>query len=163
VGLATDGEQALTMIETRPRCGVPGCAHAPSRRTRDARALCERRDSPLIVFVTAYGEYAVEAFAEAALDYLLKSIDPVRLERCVARLRQRLASRQETSGDMVRSLERLLARAGSRVAPLRYIRAGTGAQGPADTGRRGAVVRSRRQVRDRGHCERRPYDPHGVT
>jgi DNA-binding LytR/AlgR family response regulator len=91
-----------------------------------AHALCERRDSPLIVFVTAFGEYAVEAFVEAAIDYLLKPVDPARLDRCVARLRERLASQGEASGDMLRSLERLLARDGSRVAPLRYIRAGTG-------------------------------------
>jgi two-component system LytT family response regulator len=41
---------------------------------------------PSIVFVTAYDEYAVRAFEVNALDYLLKPIDPDRLERTVARL-----------------------------------------------------------------------------
>lgn len=127
VGLATDGEQALAMIDEHAPDVVFLDVRMPHRDgLATAHALCERRDSPLIVFVTAYGEYAVEAFAEAALDYLLKPIDPARLERCVARLRERITSRHEAPGDMVRNLERLLARAGSRTAPLRYIRAGTG-------------------------------------
>jgi DNA-binding LytR/AlgR family response regulator len=127
VGLATDGEQALAMIEEHAPDVVFLDVRMPQRDgLSTAHALCERRNSPLIVFVTAFGEYAVEAFAEAAIDYLLKPIDPARLERCVARLRERVASRNEASGDMLRSLEHLLARAGSRAAPLRYIRAGTG-------------------------------------
>jgi len=45
-----------------------------------------------VVFVTAYDEYAVQAFDQAALDYLLKPVAPERLARTVARLRERLAS-----------------------------------------------------------------------
>ncbi|NJO13291.1 MAG: response regulator transcription factor, partial [Gammaproteobacteria bacterium] len=127
VGLATDGEQALTMIDEHAPDVVFLDVRMPQRDgLATAHALCERHDSPLIVFVTAFGEYAVEAFAEAAIDYLLKPIDAARLDRCVARLRERIASRNEASGDMLRSLEHLLARTGSRTAPLRYIRAGTG-------------------------------------
>lgn len=42
---------------------------------------------PQIVFVTAYDEYALRAFEEQALDYLLKPVDPARLARTLARLR----------------------------------------------------------------------------
>lgn len=127
VGVATDGEQALAMIEEHAPDVVFLDVRMPHRDgLATAHALCERGDSPLIVFVTAFGEYAVEAFAEAAIDYLLKPIDPTRLDRCVARLRERVASRSDASGDMLRNLESLLARSGSRAAPLRYIRAGTG-------------------------------------
>ena len=127
IGLATDGEQALAMIEEHEPDVVFLDVRMPHRDgLATAHALYERRDAPLIVFVTAFGEYAVEAFAEAAIDYLLKPIDPARLDRCVARLRERVASRNATPGDMLRSLEHLLARAGNRTTPLRYIRAGTG-------------------------------------
>ena len=49
----------------------------------------ERRDAPAIVFVTAHAEYAVDAFAVEAFDYLLKPVDPDRLGRVVERLRER--------------------------------------------------------------------------
>jgi two-component system response regulator LytT len=44
---------------------------------------------PAVVFVTAHAGYAVEAFAVEAFDYLLKPVDPERLARVVARLRER--------------------------------------------------------------------------
>jgi two-component system, LytTR family, response regulator LytT len=49
----------------------------------------ERRDPPAIVFVTAHAEYAVDAFAVEAFDYLLKPVDPDRLARVIERLRER--------------------------------------------------------------------------
>jgi DNA-binding LytR/AlgR family response regulator len=48
---------------------------------------------PLLVFVTAYDQYAVQAFEAQAVDYLVKPLDGLRLETCVARLRKRLADR----------------------------------------------------------------------
>ena len=47
------------------------------------------RDPPAVVFVTAHAEYAVEAFAVEAFDYLLKPVDPDRLARVVERLHER--------------------------------------------------------------------------
>ena len=49
----------------------------------------ERADPPAVVFVTAHERYAVDAFAVEAFDYLLKPVDPERLTRVVARLRER--------------------------------------------------------------------------
>jgi two-component system, LytTR family, response regulator LytT len=49
----------------------------------------ERRDPPAVVFVTAHARYAVDAFAVEAFDYVLKPVDPDRLARVVARLRER--------------------------------------------------------------------------
>jgi DNA-binding LytR/AlgR family response regulator len=43
-----------------------------------------------VVFVTAYDQYAVDAFDAGAVDYLLKPVQPERLERAVARLRDKL-------------------------------------------------------------------------
>jgi DNA-binding LytR/AlgR family response regulator len=50
---------------------------------------------PQIVFVTAYDEYAVQAFAVQAVDYLVKPVTADRLAACVARLRQRLLARPQ--------------------------------------------------------------------
>ena len=49
---------------------------------------------PLVVFVTAYDQYAVQAFALHAVDYLLKPLDPDRFADCVGRVQQQLALRQ---------------------------------------------------------------------
>jgi DNA-binding LytR/AlgR family response regulator len=47
---------------------------------------------PLLVFVTAYDHYALQAFDAQAVDYLVKPVDPARLAACVQRLQRRLAS-----------------------------------------------------------------------
>ncbi len=58
--------------------------------------LAERWDGtqpfPQVVFVTAYDDYAVNAFEQAAADYVLKPVTDARLGRTVERLRQRLAA-----------------------------------------------------------------------
>lgn len=58
-----------------------------------ARELSRLREPPLVVFVSAHGEHAIEAFEVHALDYLLKPLGDTRLaqavERCAALLRQR--------------------------------------------------------------------------
>lgn len=42
---------------------------------------------PKVVFVTAYDQYAIQAFEDNAFDYLLKPVDPCRLEKTVKRLK----------------------------------------------------------------------------
>ena len=76
-----------------------------------------------IVFVTAYDEYAVQAFDDGAIDYLLKPVTAERLTKCVLRLRQRLAPNANhiaaaaTGGpDLASALEKLL-RSGA-LAPI---------------------------------------------
>ena len=46
---------------------------------------------PRIVFVTAFDEYAIQAFEENAFDYLLKPVEPARLAKTLSRLRQDLS------------------------------------------------------------------------
>jgi DNA-binding LytR/AlgR family response regulator len=54
---------------------------------------------PLLVFVTAYDDYALQAFEAQAVDYLVKPVDRPRLAACVARLQARLAQQaQQPSG-----------------------------------------------------------------
>lgn len=54
---------------------------------------------PIVVFVTAYAEYAVEAFAVNAVDYLLKPVDPARLAESLMRV-GRVLARGETSASL---------------------------------------------------------------
>jgi two-component system LytT family response regulator len=64
-------------------------------------------DAPLVVFVTAYDEYALQAFAAQALDYLMKPVRAERLQQALARAREQLAlrRRQPLSG-LVRDHQR---------------------------------------------------------
>lgn len=57
-----------------------------------------------VVFITAFDRYAVAAFEEGAVDYLLKPLDPVRLARALARVRERLS---RPPADLAHLLERL--------------------------------------------------------
>ena len=62
-----------------------------------AQALAEEwpEDAPfpLLVFVTAYDQYALQAFEAQAVDYLVKPVESARLAACVERLKKRLADR----------------------------------------------------------------------
>ncbi|MDL5033662.1 LytTR family DNA-binding domain-containing protein [Pelomonas sp. APW6] len=52
---------------------------------------------PLLVFVTAFDQYALQAFEHAAVDYVLKPVQRERLAQTVARLKQALAQRQASA------------------------------------------------------------------
>ena len=84
-----------------------------------------------LVFVTAFDQYAVEAFARGALDYLVKPVEAARLDETVARLQLRLREAAPAAGTdaLVEALVRALARALGRGAPepgLRWLRASVG-------------------------------------
>src|SRR5713226_1178148 len=56
-----------------------------------ARRMLERQTASHIIFVTAYDQHAIEAFEVNAVDYLLKPVDPARLEMALQRARARLS------------------------------------------------------------------------
>jgi two-component system LytT family response regulator len=61
---------------------------------------------PVVIFVTAYDQFALRAFEANALDYLLKPFDDERFEVALQRARERI--RQQQGGDLDRSLRALL-------------------------------------------------------
>jgi two-component system LytT family response regulator/two-component system response regulator LytT len=70
-----------------------------------ARRLLDHEGPTQIVFVTAYDQRAIEAFEVNAVDYLLKPVDPTRLDTAVQRARRRIAAeRQPGSADPAASL-----------------------------------------------------------
>lgn len=87
-----------------------------------------------VVFVTAYDEFAVQAFEHAALDYLMKPVTAERLARSLPRLRAAIAQAVEPDARLAETLRRLLP--GAAAAPrLRWIRASAGElthQAPVD-------------------------------
>src|SRR4029450_1765277 len=58
-----------------------------------ARALAAQDPSPAVVFVTAFDQFAVAAFEVEAVDYLMKPVDPARLQRALDRARAYLQNR----------------------------------------------------------------------
>lgn len=85
---------------------------------------------PLIVFITAYDQYALQAFEREAVDYLLKPVDAARLAQCVQRLQRLLAQPAAPGGldDTLAQIRQLLgASAPQSAAPrLDVIQAGVG-------------------------------------
>ena len=82
-----------------------------------------------VVFVTAYDEYAVQAFEREALDYVLKPIKPERLAATVERVQKALAAPADDGTALLATLQKLLpaaAAGGPRPERLRWVRASQG-------------------------------------
>jgi len=60
-----------------------------------------------IVFITAYDQYAIEAFENEAIDYMLKPVSEVRLEKTVQRLKKQIQAAREPESDLAETLERM--------------------------------------------------------
>jgi DNA-binding LytR/AlgR family response regulator len=125
VGQARNGREAIELFD----------AHAPAMCFLDVQmpgvsgleAARHIGRNAHLVFVTAYEEYAVQAFECGVLDYLVKPVRPARLKETVARLQERLHSRAlptNTAALVEQLLEKL--RQPAAPAPLRWIRAAVG-------------------------------------
>jgi len=93
VGQAVNGVQALATIERlRPDVVFLDVQMPGLTGFEVARRLLDAHTPAQIVFVTAFDQHAIEAFEVNAVDYLLKPVDPARLQLAVERARRRIAS-----------------------------------------------------------------------
>lgn len=73
----------------------------------DMLSMLEEATIPLVVFVTAYDEYAIKAFEENTLDYLLKPIEPKRLGQTVSRIRQAMNQESRPHYGIIQPLKKI--------------------------------------------------------
>ena len=125
VALARNGREAVEMFEAQKPDVCFLDVHMPGLSGVQAAHLIGRRSH--LVFVTAFDQYAVQAFAQGALDYLVKPVEPERLADTVGRLQQRLSSAQPASNTEA-LLQQLAVKLKEDTAPvpLRWIRATVG-------------------------------------
>jgi DNA-binding LytR/AlgR family response regulator len=125
VAQARNGREAIRQFETRRPDVCFLDVHMPGVSGVEAAHQIGRRAH--LVFVTAYDQYAVQAFAEGVLDYLVKPVDAARLAEAVSRLKDRLAAAQPALNTeaLLRELALQLKR-GAGAVPLRWIRAQVG-------------------------------------
>ncbi len=140
VGEARNGIEAVEMtarlhpelvfldIRMPGMTGVDAARHIAQLPTDDAWQGCE------IVFITAYDQYAVEAFEQGVVDYVLKPAERERLQITVERIQARLAQR-EAAGDAAdpsqAALQQLLSKLATQIDPgaakhLKWIQATVG-------------------------------------
>jgi DNA-binding LytR/AlgR family response regulator len=106
-----DGGSALEAIEEhKPAVAFLDIRMPGLTGLEVAAAAAEVSPATQVVFVTAYNQYAVEAFDRGAVDYLLKPIVPERLAATVKRLKARLASGATGPGDLAMIIEQLRAK-----------------------------------------------------
>ncbi|HEY1393533.1 MAG TPA: LytTR family DNA-binding domain-containing protein [Methylibium sp.] len=145
LGLAEDGESAVELaLALGPDVLFLDISMPGMTGLQAAQAIIEDWPEgaalPLIVFATAYDQYALQAFEHAAVDYLLKPVQAERLARCVQRLQALLVQRDAKGGKdaatldaaAVERLRSLLGMPGPAAAvsappPLSVIQAGIGA------------------------------------
>jgi two-component system response regulator LytT len=120
VGQATDGVEALRLCgELQPDLLFLDVQMPGLTGFEVARRLIQAQLLPPLVFVTAFDQYAIEAFSVNAVDYILKPVDPDRLEQALDRTRRRVASEQAAKlplspADLERVIDAVQARQGRR-------------------------------------------------
>ena len=127
VAEARNGREAVELFDTHLPQVVFLDVHMPGLNGIEAARSVARRAQ--IVFVTAYEQYAVQAFEHGAIDYLVKPIDPARLADTVQRLKLRLARAAEPLPGTEAVLESLADELRRRAAPrafLQWIKASVG-------------------------------------
>ena len=122
VGEAADGVQALRLLdEHRPDVLFLDIQMPGATGLEVARQVAGRSH---VVFVTAYDQYAVAAFDQGAVDYVLKPLSSARLFTAVSRVKQRLSSPPAELGQV---LDQLAVRPGAGPRGfLRWINASVG-------------------------------------
>jgi DNA-binding LytR/AlgR family response regulator len=118
VGEAANGREAVALVRAREPDVVFLDIRMPEM---DGIAAAQALAGLVhVVFVTAYDEYAIRAFEEGAVDYLLKPADPERVALACQRLRERLRKEPDPMRELLAELSQKLA--GGAVKPREYLR-----------------------------------------
>ncbi|MCK6263991.1 LytTR family DNA-binding domain-containing protein [Vibrio sp. ZSDE26] len=105
VALAENGQQALELIEQyQPDIVFLDIKMPQLDGMSVAKTLAGQNSDTRVVFVTAYDEFAVQAFETNAVDYLLKPVSEKRLAQCVEKLQMKLSKKVPSNGADVSSL-----------------------------------------------------------
>jgi DNA-binding LytR/AlgR family response regulator len=134
VAEAEDGASALEEIAAKQPNVVFLDIRMPGLTGLDvANGMRETAPHTAIVFVTAYQQYAIDAFEKGALDYVLKPINKARLNETVSRLKARLVGQvgerpdAATTAEAVNgALTQIAASSAPRAEPLTWITASAG-------------------------------------
>jgi len=127
VGEAANGREAVALVRAREPDVVFLDIRMPEMDGIEAaRALAGQAH---VVFVTAYDEYAVTAFEQGAVDYLLKPADPERVATTCQRLRSRIERKPDAMEELLAQLAQRLQGGGAPAAReyLRWVQASVGA------------------------------------
>lgn len=120
VAEARNGREAVELFDAHAPEVVFLDVHMPGLNGVEAARSIARRAQ--VVFVTAYEQYAVTAFEQGAIDYIVKPYDEARLADTVQRLRERLARAAEgASGQLDAVIEQLSAELRRRVGAGRWL------------------------------------------
>ncbi|MFY1824811.1 LytR/AlgR family response regulator transcription factor [Myxococcus fulvus] len=103
-GEAADGEAVLAAVRAGGVDVVLLDIHMPGLSGLDALALLPE-GGPRVVLCTAHAEHAVDAFEHGAVDYVLKPVEPARLQKALERVRARIPA--EKPPQQTRALARL--------------------------------------------------------
>ena len=125
VAQARNGREAIDLFEVHQPNICFLDVQMPGKTGVEAAQHIGRRAH--LVFVTAFDQYAVQAFAQGALDYLVKPVEPARLAETVSRLQERLRASQPAMDPelLLEQLAQVLNKDASR--SLRWLRASVGA------------------------------------
>ena len=118
VGEAGNGREAVAMAQSLEPDIVFLDINMPEMDgIKAAQALAGKAH---LVFVTAYDQYAVRAFDQGAVDYLLKPVEPERVALACRRLRERLEQKPDPMNELLAELSQRFGSAG--VIPREYMR-----------------------------------------
>ena len=150
VATAANGPEAIALIQDhQPDVAFLDIRMPGMTGIEVAQSLIEdasdEQPSPMIVFVTAFDEYATRAFEAAAFDYVMKPLTPERLAKTIERLKKELAVRHSkilnpvnTGASAISPLDTIAAQlrqlmgatmngaTAATLEPLRFLRAGVG-------------------------------------
>ena len=121
-GEAGNGQEALELIEKyRPHIAFLDIRMPGLSGMDVAKKIA---DSCRVVFITAYDQYAVEAFENDAIDYILKPVTRERLKKTLDRLKKQITKLSEPPADLSKIVDRITANLANReVSPyLQWIR-----------------------------------------